>query len=109
MAAVPEDLEGVGAGILNTSRQVGGALGLAAMGAIVTSGVTSSVALGTTRQAAFVHGFHNALILAAAVSLLGAVAGLWMRPERPEEESSAGRVAQPAENFEPILASAEVH
>ena len=35
MGAVPVDKAGVGSGVLNTMRQVGGALGIAIMGAIV--------------------------------------------------------------------------
>jgi EmrB/QacA subfamily drug resistance transporter len=79
LASVPADMAGVGAGVLNSARQVGGALGLAVMGAIVSSGVASSVALGTTRQQAFVSGFHSAVLCSAAVALCGAVAALWMR------------------------------
>ena len=38
LSSVPVDKAGVGSGMLNTFRQVGGALGIAVMGAILASG-----------------------------------------------------------------------
>ena len=53
-------------------RQVGGSLGIAVMGAIVAAGVSSSLRRATTPQA-FLHGFHDALRVAAVLALAGAV------------------------------------
>jgi hypothetical protein len=54
-------------------RQVGGSLGIAIMGAIVASGVSSSLHAGNPRPVAFVSGFHHALDVAAIIAVAGAV------------------------------------
>jgi EmrB/QacA subfamily drug resistance transporter len=66
--AVPTDKAGVGSAVLNSFRQVGGALGIAIMGAIVAASVD-----GTRTPQAFVDGFSNALVVAAIVAFAGAV------------------------------------
>ena len=64
LSSVPVDKAGVGSGMLNTFRQVGGALGIAVMGAILASGSNSALASGGTRADAFMNGFHHALYTA---------------------------------------------
>ena len=73
MSGVPVDKAGVGSAVLNSMRQVGGSLGIAVMGAIVASGVSSALASGSTPQEAFLNGFHDALRVAALLALAGAV------------------------------------
>jgi EmrB/QacA subfamily drug resistance transporter len=69
MQSVRADKAGVGSAVLNSMRQVGGSLGIAIMGAIVAA----SAAPGGRDPAAFIHGFHHALLTAAALCLAGAV------------------------------------
>jgi EmrB/QacA subfamily drug resistance transporter len=73
MASVRPDKAGVGSAVLNSMRQVGGSLGIAIMGAIVASGISSSLAVGDPRPVAFVHGYHHAVEISALISLAGAV------------------------------------
>ena len=80
MGAVPVDKAGVGSGVLNSFRQVGGAMGIAVMGAIVASYVHagSHTLLG---QAQFVSGLHTALLVSAGLAFAGAgVAFAVVRP-----------------------------
>jgi EmrB/QacA subfamily drug resistance transporter len=72
MGAVPVDKAGVGSGVLNSFRQVGGAMGIALMGAIVASYVRagSHTALG---RAQFVNGLHAALLVSAGLAFAAAV------------------------------------
>jgi EmrB/QacA subfamily drug resistance transporter len=85
MGAVAVDKAGVGSAVLNCSRQVGGSLGIAVMGAIVASQVDASTPL-PLRAQQFIHGYHIALYVAAAIALCGAaVAVLTVRKHRHVE------------------------
>jgi EmrB/QacA subfamily drug resistance transporter len=72
MGSVSLDKAGVGSAVLNSMRQVGGALGIAVMGAIVAEAVHAPP--GTPEAAAqFVTGYQHALTVAALIALAGAV------------------------------------
>jgi predicted MFS family arabinose efflux permease len=73
LSAVPVDKAGVGSGMLNTFRQVGGALGIAVMGAILAAVSSSSLADGATRVEAFVDGLHRSLYVAAVIAFVAAL------------------------------------
>ncbi|MFL5912343.1 MAG: MFS transporter [Gaiellaceae bacterium] len=73
MASVRADKAGVGSAVLNSMRQVGGSLGIAVMGAIVASGISSSLASHHSQADAFVSGFRHATTVAAFIALAGAV------------------------------------
>jgi MFS family permease len=73
---VPVDKAGVGSAVLNASRQVGGSLGIAVMGAIIAADAN-----GGTSPEAFVDGFQSALLVAAGIAIVGAgVAFALVRP-----------------------------
>ncbi len=72
MGSVPIDKAGVGSAVLNTGRQVGGALGIAVMGAIVAAAVTGVPGTPEAAQG-FVTGYQHALEVAAGIALVGAV------------------------------------
>jgi EmrB/QacA subfamily drug resistance transporter len=71
LGSVPVEKSGVGSGVLNTFRQVGGALGIAVMGAIVASYVDLDG--GRPDPSSFIDGFQTALRVSAAFALLGAL------------------------------------
>jgi EmrB/QacA subfamily drug resistance transporter len=73
MGAVPVDKAGVGSAVLNSMRQVGGSLGIAVMGAIVTSHVEPVSAPTAETAAQFVSGFQDALLVAAAIAFVAAI------------------------------------
>ena len=79
-SAQPEEA-GLAAGIVNTSYQVGSALGLAVMTAVATSRGADRL----TSVGSLTHGFSAAFLGAAAVAAAGAlVAGRWLRVPRPD-------------------------
>ena len=82
--AVPVDKAGVGAAVLNSSRQVGGTLGIAVMGAIVASQAGALV-----RPESFMAGFERALLVAAAIAAAGAVVAFAL--VRPHAEAGSSR------------------
>src|SRR6266576_5593321 len=67
---------GLASGLINTSQQIGGALGIAALSTIATSRTSDSLANGSTRAAALVDGFHGAFAAGAVIAALGVVATL---------------------------------
>jgi EmrB/QacA subfamily drug resistance transporter len=74
MGSVPIDKAGVGSAVLNSARQVGGSLGIAIMGAVVASQIHVAA---NPRNPVFVEqfldGYHEALYVAAAIALAGAL------------------------------------
>ena len=87
MGAVPVDKAGVGSGVLNSFRQVGGALGIAAMGAILASYLPAHVAPRSPAAAqAYVNGMHAALAVSAAVVFAGAIVAMLLVHVKPQTE-----------------------
>jgi hypothetical protein len=72
IGSVPVDKSGVGSAILNTMRQVGGALGIAVMGAIVGHVVGQPRTPGEAATK-FVDGFQTTLMVGGLIALAGAV------------------------------------
>jgi len=90
MSAVPVDKAGVGSGMLNTFRQVGGSFGIAIMGAILTNRSASELQGGATRVEAFISGLHEALYVAAAIAFVAAaVAALVVRSHAVQRSEHA--------------------
>ncbi len=61
----PED-SGLASGLLNTTQQVGGSLGLAILSSVATSRTTSALHTGLALPAALTHGFKGAFIVACS-------------------------------------------
>jgi EmrB/QacA subfamily drug resistance transporter len=96
LSAIRVDKSGVGSAVLSTARQVGIALGIAVMGAIITS-QAGEIDGGTGSPRAFVDGFTTALVVSAGVSFVGAlVAVTTIRAgERPPPVPSTQEVRAP--------------
>jgi len=75
VGAVPVAKAGVGSGVLNTFRQVGLALGIAVMGAILAASQSDALANGSAPNEAFVAGLQDAMYVGAAFALSAAVIG----------------------------------
>jgi hypothetical protein len=74
---------GVASGLINTSQQIGTALGIAALSTIATSRSEDALAHGSTPAAALVHGFHSSLYVAVGVAVVGIVAAATLVRSRP--------------------------
>src|SRR5581483_8665248 len=83
MGAVPVDKAGVGSGVLNSFRQVGGSLGIALIGAIVASFIHHPQHSLAGAQD-YVNGLHAGLAVSAAISFAAALVAVLTVRTRPE-------------------------
>ncbi len=87
-AGVPADKAGLAAALLNSSQQVGGALGLAIFSAIATSHTNHLLAADTPLPDALTSGFHRALLAGSIFVLAAAFIGLRTSNTRGETQQS---------------------
>jgi EmrB/QacA subfamily drug resistance transporter len=76
LAGVQPAEAGLASGLINTSQQVGGALGVAVLSTIATSTTSNAVESGTGIPFALTDGFQAAFIGAAAIAVMGVLAAL---------------------------------
>ena len=76
LAGVQPAEAGLASGLINTSQQIGGALGIAALSTIATSQTEDAVAQRRGPAGALVDGFTSAFLVGAVVAALGLVAAL---------------------------------
>jgi EmrB/QacA subfamily drug resistance transporter len=76
---------GLASGLLNTTQQVGGSLGLAILSSVSTSRVTSALGGGATLPAALTHGFKGAFTVAAVLCAVGLAVALTLLPRRQRQ------------------------
>jgi EmrB/QacA subfamily drug resistance transporter len=76
LAGVEPSEAGLASGLINTSQQIGGALGIAALSTIATSRTDDAVASGSAVSNALVHGFTGAFVAGVAIAAVGIAAAL---------------------------------
>jgi EmrB/QacA subfamily drug resistance transporter len=76
LAGVPPSQAGLASGLMNTSQQIGGALGIAVLSAIATRTTGDSIASGSNQAVALTDGFQSAFIGAAGIALVGILVAL---------------------------------
>jgi hypothetical protein len=91
LAAVDDDAAGIASGLLSTTVQIGGAIGVAVLaGVIVTQRASALLASGSTPIAAQVGGLQLAFLIAAAVALTASLIALFgLRPDKQERPPAA--------------------
>jgi EmrB/QacA subfamily drug resistance transporter len=98
LSGVPVDKAGVGAAVLNSSRQLGGSIGIALMGAIMAHEIG-----GHSTPPAFVHGLSVALHVGAAIALAGALVALALvRPHGDVGATPSAALERPAAEQAPL-------
>jgi EmrB/QacA subfamily drug resistance transporter len=102
LAGVRRPEAGLASGLINTSQQIGGALGIAALSTIATSRTDDALAHGSAPAAALVHGFHGAFYVAVGVAAVGIIAALTLiRSPKPEHAANVEQL--PAAAPAPVL------
>jgi EmrB/QacA subfamily drug resistance transporter len=89
LAGVQPAEAGLASGLINTSQQIGGALGIAALSTIATSHTDDALASGTPLPNALVDGFTAAFVAGAIIAALGIVASLTLIRRRELESAPA--------------------
>jgi EmrB/QacA subfamily drug resistance transporter len=123
LSALSKERSGVGSGLLQAMRQVGGAIGVAVLGSVLSSGYRDRVdvtglpadaahtvrgsasagvavagkvgdpALLESVRSAFAHGMSEAMLVAAVIALAGAVLAALFLPARPERPTETAPLA----------------
>ena len=90
LAGVAPADAGIASGLLNTSQQIGGAIGLAAATTIATTFTTRYAHShpGASTAAALTHGYHIAYWVLAAIAVVAAVLTAWLVEPKPAEAAA---------------------
>jgi EmrB/QacA subfamily drug resistance transporter len=103
LAGVHDAEAGLASGLINTSQQIGGALGIAALSTIATSRTADAIASGASRSAAAVDGFSAAFLAGLGVAAVGVVAALVLIRSDELEAAEAAEPAERASEAQPAL------
>jgi MFS family permease len=96
LAGVAEREAGVASGLIYTSQELGGALGIAIASSIAASHTATLVRGGDTVRAALTGGLHSALWVSGAIALLAIpVTFLLMRKEEMDAAIAATAIGEP--------------
>jgi len=105
--ATPED-SGLASGLVNTSMQVGGAIGLAVLATLATERTDSKLAEGAGQLAALNSGYHLAYVIGAILVAVATVVAVTVLREvpMPSPEAMAEQQGEPGGEREPAYSEA---
>jgi EmrB/QacA subfamily drug resistance transporter len=92
---------GLASGLINTSQQVGGALGLAILASIANATTNDAFKTGADAPTALTNGFSDAFVVGACFAVAGAILAALLISSRDSAEHAA---AAREENVEPVAA-----
>src|SRR5581483_7039826 len=72
-SGVPKHFSGIAGGVLNTSQQVGGAIGLAVLSAVYASTLKTGLAAGTAVKSVKIHSYQSGLHVGVGLAIAAAI------------------------------------
>jgi EmrB/QacA subfamily drug resistance transporter len=108
-AGIPPKEAGLASGLINTTRQMGGAVGLAVLATLAASTTRDDHAAARSAQAALTSGYDRAFLVAGLLLLVGAGLAMFIRSapqtspsRRAEEDTTSSTVEAPTKESEVV-------
>ena len=92
VAGTKREEAGLASGLINTSQQIGGAVGIAILSTIAVTRTDDALATGTAPPIALTDGFQAAFWAGAAIAFLGVLVSLFLIRGRDLQEQEAHAV-----------------
>jgi EmrB/QacA subfamily drug resistance transporter len=96
LAGVQPAEAGLASGLINTSQQIGGALGIAILSTIATTRTSDKLDTGTALHPALVDGFTLAFLVGVGIAAVGILAGLFLIRREELQQAPQEVEAEPA-------------
>ncbi len=93
LMGISDDESGLASGLINTSQQIGGAVGVALLATVFTSRTADQVAAGVQPDVAYTDGLSRAFLVGALMTVIGLVAALVLIRQTRAEEAEAAAAA----------------